>query len=335
MLAHGRILMEGGQVMDEGRLPYNTYVRCTDKTLTCTAGGIARADYSGGVSCMRLHEDTLCMSSTGTAFYSSALLEMSFYRCVNALLAAGGRPQALTVHIHIPQRMEERDLREHMRMLDALCAGHGITLLPGALEATRAAEAPCYVLSAIGKRTVERRVPKPGDALLQVRGAGLFGTGLLLTLRREALLTRFSEAFLLQAEEKVSCADITDITMLLDERKVYLLPVAEGGILAALWDLKSASGLGFEADLRALLIEQETVEIAEFLGVNPYRLAGDGALLLATNEPEAVCGLLAAAGIPVSVIGTVTAGPAGNIKKDDEISSISRPEPDELFRFLQ
>lgn len=320
--------------MNEGRLPYNTYVRCTDKTLTCTAGGIARADYSGGVSCMRLNEDTLCMSSTGMASGRSALLEMSFYRCVNALLAAGGRPQALTVHIHIPQSMEEHDLREHMRFLDALCAGHEITLLPGTLEVTRAAAAPCFVLSAIGRKAVKRRAPKPGDALLQVRGTGLFGTVLLLTLRREELLTRFSEAFLLQALEKVSCPDITAVTDMLDEKEAYLLPVAEGGILAALWDLKSTSGLGFEADLRALPMEQEVVEIAEFLGVNPYRLAGDGALLLATNEPEAVCGKLAAAGIPVSVIGTVTAGPAGNIKKDDEISSISRPEPDELFRFL-
>lgn len=321
--------------MNEGRLPYNTYVRCTDKTLTCAAGGIARAGCSGGVSCMRLSEGTLCMSSAAAFSDKRALLEMSFHRCVNALLAAGAGPRTLMMHIHIPQSMEERELREDIRLLDALCADRGITLLPGTLEVTHTVNAPCFILSAVGEKTVKRRMPKAGDALLQVRGVGLSGTGLLLTLQREALLTRFSEEFLSQAREKAACLDITDITDMLDEKEVYLLPVAEGGILAALWDLKSVSGLGFEADLRALPMEQEVVEISEFLGVNPYQLAGDGAVLLATDEPDAVYEKLKAAGILVSVIGAVTAGPAGNIKKDDEISSISRPEPDELFRFLQ
>lgn len=320
--------------MNEGRLPYNTYVRCTDKTLTCAAGGIARADCSGGVSLVNTEEGVLCISSAGGACEDEQLLEMYFYRCVNALCAGGAAGQILSAHIHIPQELEERELRARMQLLDSLCAKHDMTLLPAELCVTRAVSAPCIALSAVGKQTVRRRLPKEGDTLLFAGSAGLFGTGMLLTRQRGALLKRFSESFLLQAQEKVLHPDITRALDVLSETQLYVLPVAEGGVLTALWDLKCVSGLGFEAELRAVPMEQEVVEIAEFLGANPYQLAGDGAALLASDEPEAVCEKLLAAGIHVSPIGTVTHGPAGNIRKDDEISSVSRPEPDELFRFL-
>lgn len=320
--------------MNEGRLPYNTYVRCTDKTLTCTAGGIARAGRDGGVNCMRTGEDTLCMSSAGAVSDRKELLELSFHRCVNELLGAGAKPQTLVMHGHIPQNMEEQHLRECIRLLDGLCTAQEMTLLPGTFNVSCKVDAPCFALSALGTQTVIRRIPQIGDTLLQVKGTGLSGTGLLLTLQREELLKHFSEAFLTQTRQKVLQPDIADIAGALGNCRVYLQPLAEGGVLAALWDLKSAGGLGFEVNLRALPMEQEVVEIAEVLGVNPYQLAGDGAVLLVTDEPEMAMEMLAASHIPAAVIGAVTAGPAGNIRKDDEISSISRPEPDELFRFL-
>jgi hydrogenase maturation factor len=79
---------------------------------------------------------------------------------------------------------------------------------------------------------------------------------------------------------------------------------------------------------------QEVVEITEYLEVNPYRLAGDGAVLAAVQDPEKALEALLEAGFDAAVIGTITEGPAGDIRKDDEISSISRPEQDELYKFL-
>ena len=46
--------------------------------------------------------------------------------------------------------------------------------------------------------------------------------------------------------------------------------VTEGGIFGALWEMAEASGVGLEIDLKKIPIRQETVEVCEFFGVNPY-----------------------------------------------------------------
>ncbi len=320
--------------MNRGMLSYNTYVRCTQKTLTCPAGGIARAEYSGGVSRMTAGESDLCISSSSIASDKKTLIELGFFRCVNGLLAAGALPRALLVHIHIPTSMEEQRLREDLAFLDGLCTSRGMTLLPETLEVTGAADIPCFAFSALGNLTQERRKPEPGDALLQAGSPGHWGTALLLELQRERLMTRFSESFLLQARDRLSCPELSRIVEALRGADGHILPLAEGGLMAALWNLKTGGGVGFRADLRAVPMEQEVVEICEFLEANPYQLAGDGAALVAVRNPEPVLKALREAGVMAGVIGAVTVGPGGNIKKDDEISSVSRPEPDPLFRFL-
>jgi hydrogenase maturation factor len=319
--------------MEEGRLPYNTYVRCTKKILTCPAGGIARADYAGGVSRMQLGAEALIISSVSVTRGSGPLLKLGFYRCINALLAAGAEPESLQVQGQLPTEMTEQELKDALRLLDELCRGKDMTLLPGDLQVSSYVSAPCLGLTAFGRRTGEKAAPHPGDALLMVGSVGLLGSGLLTGLCREQLLKRFSADFLKQAEEKLFKGDIRPITRKLLP-KASILPVAEGGVLAALWDLKTASGLGFQVDLRSMPMYQEVVEITEYLEVNPYRLAGDGAVLAAVQDPEKALEALLEAGFDAAVIGTITEGPAGDIRKDDEISSISRPEQDELYKFL-
>jgi hydrogenase maturation factor len=229
--------------------------------------------------------------------------------------------------------MTEQELKDALRLLDELCKGKDMTLLPGDLQASSHVSVPCLGLTAFGRQTGETAAPHPGDALLMVGSVGLLGTGLLMGLCSEQLLKRFSAGFLEQAERTLLKGDIRPITgALLPE--AYMLPVAEGGVLAALWDLKTASGLGFQVDLRSMPMCQEVVELTEYLEVNPYRLAGDGAVLAAVNDPKKALGALLEAGFDAAVIGTITEGPAGNIHKDEEISSISRPDQDELYRFL-
>ena len=63
--------------------------------------------------------------------------------------------------------------------------------------------------------------------------------------------------------------------------------VKEGGIYYALWDmqeaLKDKKIYGFNIDLRSVLMLQETIEVCERTGINPYELISD-ALLICVDE---------------------------------------------------
>ncbi len=60
--------------------------------------------------------------------------------------------------------------------------------------------------------------------------------------------------------------------------------VTEGGIFGALWEIAEASGVGLEIDLKKIPLKQETVEICEFFGINPYELISSGSMLMAAED---------------------------------------------------
>ena len=52
--------------------------------------------------------------------------------------------------------------------------------------------------------------------------------------------------------------------------------LSEGGIFGALWEMADGAGIGLDVALKRIPIQQETVEICEFFGVNPYQMLSDG-----------------------------------------------------------
>ena len=56
--------------------------------------------------------------------------------------------------------------------------------------------------------------------------------------------------------------------------------IGEGGLWAALWKLGEAAQTGLAVDAAAVFIRQESVEICEFLGLDPYALPSCGTVFL-------------------------------------------------------
>ena len=48
--------------------------------------------------------------------------------------------------------------------------------------------------------------------------------------------------------------------------------ITEGGVFGAFWEMASGAGVGLEVDLKKIPIRQETVEICNYFGVNPYQI---------------------------------------------------------------
>ena len=110
--------------------------------------------------------------------------------------------------------------------------------------------------------------------------------------------------------------------------------VTEGGIYGALWEMAEASGIGLEIDLKAIPIRQETVEICEYFGLNPYYLISSGCMLMAGDRGHDLVRELEKAKIPAAVIGKAVEGKTRRILNGEEEAYLERPRTDELYRIL-
>ncbi len=117
-----------------------------------------------------------------------------------------------------------------------------------------------------------------------------------------------------------------------EEKSLSVHDISSGGIFAALWEMAERAGCGLEANLRAIPIRQETIEVCEFLGVNPYLLTSAGSLLIACDHEEELLERLAERGISAAVIGHLREGNERILHNDDETRFLDMPQTDELVK---
>lgn len=118
-----------------------------------------------------------------------------------------------------------------------------------------------------------------------------------------------------------------------------MVDAADGGIFAALWKLSIMAGKrlklhGFDIDLLGLPVFQETIEIADYYGINPYELQSAGCLVTVTREPERLVTRLRESGIHAVTVGTLHKREDKNLHNGEERRSLDRPVPDAILRIL-
>lgn len=108
--------------------------------------------------------------------------------------------------------------------------------------------------------------------------------------------------------------------------------ITEGGIFGALWELAEASDVGLEIELKKIPLKQETVEICEFFGINPYELISSGSMLMASDDGNRLVLELKKAGIEATVIGKATEGNDRVLINGEERRFLEPPKTDEIYR---
>lgn len=161
---------------------------------------------------------------------------------------------------------------------------------------------------------------QPGDEIVMAGYAGWQGSRRLTALHGDELRARFSKNFLepLFAGDTpsgmakgLSTASAREAAQSAakaggEEMRLNMHAAGEGGVYAALWNIGERNGLGIRAFLERIPIRQETIEICDYLGIDPYQLMSGGVMLVASNHSRAVLGEFAAAGIPAAVVGYFT-----------------------------
>ena len=94
--------------------------------------------------------------------------------------------------------------------------------------------------------------------------------------------------------------------------------IAKGGIFGALWEVAVAGKVGLLVDLKKIPLKQQTVEICNYYDINPYKLSGYGALLIAAPQGEHLVAALEKEGIAAAVIGQFNDTNDRVVVNDDE-----------------
>lgn len=259
---------------------------------------------------------------------------------VNDLASSGAEPVGVMLTVLLPEEITEEDIREMMGQVEEACAKSGIQVMGGHTEVTRAVNQPVISVTGVGKagenRLISTAGARAGQDILVTKWIGIEGTSIIAKEREEELLNRFSRSFVETAKGFDQYLSVLPEARLAAEFGISAMhDVTEGGIYGALWELAEASGIGLEIDLKSIPIRQETVEVCEYFGLNPYYLISSGCMLMAGERGHDLVRELQKAGIPAAVIGKAVEGKAKRILNGEEEAFLERPKTDELYKIYK
>lgn len=259
---------------------------------------------------------------------------------INDIAVMGAEPLGITITILLPEDAMESDLKKMMRSFNNICVSQNLQILGGHTETTSAVNRPIVSITGIGSVLEEELLDihniKPGQDIVMTKGIGIEGTAILARDWEKDLLKRFSPSFIknckdfindISVREECSIAKTFDVTAMHD--------VSEGGIFGSLWEMAASAGVGVEAELKQILVKQETIELCELFDLNPYSIISGGTALIVTDRGDELVSLLQENEIAAAVIGKVIHGNDRVVINGEERRFLEPPRCDELQRLMQ
>ena len=280
-----------------------------------------------------LGEDCAVFLSEPMEIYGISFVRAAVYRVLNAVMV----PKTIRVSLMLPAETEEAYLKELIREIDAVAKETGVTFAGVEAKASASLSHPVLSLVSIGAERLsdykQSAAVHDGYDIVATKWIGLSGTAILAAEKKKELKGKFPTAFLEDAEALSQFYSIIpEAATAMKSGALKMMPVTEGGIFAALWELAEECGVGLEIELKSIPLKQETVEVCEFFGASPYELYSDGCLLLITGDGEETVRLLSEEKIPATVIGKVRDGNDRVVINDDERRFLEPAKPDALYQ---
>lgn len=282
-----------------------------------------------------------------TAYSCDECGRFAVYAAANQAAAAGaGKPEGILLEILMPADAAEQQLRKIVE--DAQQAASELeTVLADVKASVTPAVNRCVVtaaavagVSAAGEPMAQQerggKAARPGDQIVMTKWAGLEGSAILATACRDRLAERYPSYLIEDAGRFGQSLSVAKEAAAAVKSGIgAMCAVAEGGVFHALWTLAERAGVGLEIDLRKIPIRQETVEICNWLDLNPYELAGNGSLLCVTGQGDALAEALQRTGVPAAVIGKVTDNNDRVIVNGEERRFLEPAKEDEIYKILK
>ena len=257
----------------------------------------------------------------------------------NDLASSGAEPVGVMLTILLPEESEEALLKEIMRDAEVTCEKFHMQILGGHTEVSAAVNRPVISVFGVGKVKKDAMIKtggaRPGMDIVVSKWIGIEGTVILAKERERELRGRYATTFIDRSKDLDAYISVLSEAAVAARSGVSAMHnITEGGIFGALWEMAEASGVGLEIDLKKIPVRQETIEICEFFGLNPYELISGGSMLMAAEDGNQLVHELEKAGIPAAVIGKAMAGNDRVLRNEEERRFLEPPKPDELYRVI-
>ena len=357
--------------MQYGKISVNAFDRSIHKVISPRRTEVLQGVHLGN-HCSVLSSDGTCDGaivvsenpvSAPQGAHFSAWLTAGFYRCMNDVAVMQATPTALRAVMLLPGDCEEPQLRSWIELLEQLCEKENLEYMGGHTETLYHLENPIVVLSVYGlhpdvwkadgetgrseeisvKQLRRRRGaymkqqrPRAGQAIVMTGYAGAETAALLAQTLGGVLEERFSTAFLDLTSKMLEYMNCVPEAAVAGKHGVTAMHnISSGGVMGALWEMSHFADLGFDVDLRKIPIRQETIEICEFFGLNPYQISSCGAMLMASDTPDILIAALEGAGIPACQIGIFQKDRACRLLNEEETRFLERPAEDAVQCLLK
>lgn len=327
--------------MKVGKIPESVLKRSVFKQIhTKREEVLLGAGVGEDCAAVRLAEDEMFVISTDPITGTGVDIgHLAIHITINDLASAGASPIGVMLTILLPETATEADLKKIMRQMEEVCAGINVQIMGGHTEVTKVVNQPVINVCGIGKAKVGSLIrtsgAEIGDDILVSKWIGLEGTSIIAKEKESELLQRYPMEIVKAAQsfdKYLSVLPEAEVAVSYGVSAMH--DVTEGGIFGALWEMAESSGIGLEIDLKRIPIKQETVEVCEFFGVNPYELISSGCMLMASSDGNTLVRELEKAGIHAVVIGKATEGNDRVLLNEEERRFLEPPKTDELYKVL-
>lgn len=276
------------------------------------------------------------MSADPVTLKVSGIGELAVYAAVNALSAEKILPESFRPVILLPEGTQEERLREIMDGICKVCRAENLVIEGGHTEVTAAVTRPVVIGTCTGT-AMERgkgNITSPGAGIVMTKWAGM-EAGCILAGEKEKLRDVFPETILMRLRKLGEYLSVRpEAQICAREGADCLVDLSEGGIYAALWRLSVKTRRGLRVDMASIPLLQETIELANYYDIDPYKMRSAGSLLAVTADADALVEALEGSGIPAVKIGELTEDHDKTLINDDEVRYLDLPQTDELHRIL-
>lgn len=258
--------------------------------------------------------------------------EYGVYRAVTKVNAKGGNAVSVTLSVRMPKSYEEGDVKECIRRLRKQCDVLGVDITGVEVCGDDRITEPIITAGCTGFISFSYKpVIEPEQNIAIIRPIGLEGARILGKANKDKLCSHFTEFFYERAMGSEQDLNLTKVCKVCADKNLFMMPLGEGGIFAALWNMAEYGKVGLSVDLKKFPVKQEIIEICELLEKNIYELSSFGSLLMTFDDKCDIIDFLKELNVEFAVIGRTTASNDKIIYNDDEVRYLDTPKRDAIY----
>ncbi|MBN1682788.1 AIR synthase family protein [Candidatus Bathyarchaeota archaeon] len=261
----------------------------------------------------------------------------------NDVAVRGAKPKWFLNTIFLQEGATEDQLTEITSQMHDACKEIGVQIIGGHTECTPTLKKTIISGFMIGEALKENLIINSkievDDKIIMTKTAGIEGTSILSTELYKQLIKKIDRNKIIISQNLIKKISIVpDALTAIDAGGVnYLHTPTEGGLLNGIYEMSEALKIGVLINEEKIKFHPLTIEICDFLKIDPLKLMSSGTLLIVADKHKAdkIIEELSNKKIGASIIGEVKSLKEGRLlKKNSETLKIEAIKQDEVYRIL-